>query len=166
MSVQLPITLKLPYPLSANLYWRPVPIKAKKADGGHFMRSAIVRTEEANQFIEEIGWRLRAYGFSAPLDGRLTAILRLWPKRPQDWATRQRKLGDLWDDDVRCIDRGNATKVLWDAFNRIVWHDDKQVWCESVIRMEPDGEARCEVVLSRFVRTAEPQLDLLGGLVA
>jgi crossover junction endodeoxyribonuclease RusA len=109
----------LPYPISANKYWRPVPIN------GHV---TIVPTKEAKQYKAEVGWILRAAGVRAPIEGRVSIHIDLYPKRPLDWQTRQRKHGAAWDDTVQCIDIDNARKVLYDAFKGIVIVDDKWIW--------------------------------------
>ncbi|CAB3644170.1 RusA family crossover junction endodeoxyribonuclease [Trinickia soli] len=146
------LTVTLPYPLSANKYWRPVPIN------GHV---TIVPTKEAKQYKAEVGWILRAAGVRAPIEGRVRIHIDLYPERPQDWQTRQRKLGTAWDDNVRCIDLDNARKVLYDAFKGIVIVDDKWIWSDSARRCEPDGEARVVVTITP-ITTEQPQAALFA----
>lgn len=153
----LPLVMRLPYPLSANRYWRPVPIRGK---GGVLIRTMIVPTDEAKAFKEDIGWRVKAYGVRAPLQGRLSVDIRVYPARPQDWAKRTARDPLEWDTDVRCIDIDNARKVFFDAFNGVLWGDDAQVWRDSAERMEPAGDAQAEVTVSRYVRECDPQLQL------
>lgn len=146
------LTVTLPYPLSANKYWRPVPIN------GHV---TIVPTKEAKQYKAEVGWILRAAGVRAPIEGRVRIHIDLYPERPQDWQTRQRKFGSAWDDNVRCIDLDNARKVLYDAFKGIVIVDDKWIWSDSARRCEPDGEARVVVTITP-ITTEQPQAALFA----
>jgi len=153
-----PIVMKLPPPLSLNKYWRPVPIKGPN---GEFQRSAMVPTSEAKAFKEDIGWRVRAYGVTAPWKCRVAIHLEIYPALPQDHLKRQRANPLNWDDDVRCIDIDNARKVLYDAFNGVLWTDDKQVFRDSAERMEPDGEARMVVTVSEYIRELNPQGSLL-----
>jgi crossover junction endodeoxyribonuclease RusA len=146
------ITLTLPYPLSANRYWRPVKL------GAHI---SIVPTKEAKAFRADIAARCRDQGVRAPLAGRVHVDVKLYPKRPQDWQTRQRKLGAGWDDGVMCIDIDNANKVLLDALKDVAIEDDKWVRRLTSERMEPDGEARVVVTITPLP-VAQPQADLLG----
>lgn len=131
------LTLILPYPVSANRYWRPVRI------GQHI---TIVPTKEAKEYRKEVAWLCAAGGIRKPLEGRLRVEIDLYPHRPIDWEKRIRKLGPLWDDGVQCIDLGNCEKVLSDAMNGVVWVDDKQIWEMPLRRMTPDAGAERVVV--------------------
>lgn len=148
------ITLTLPYPLSANRYWRPVPI------GKHI---TIVPTKEAKEYKKSVAWLALAQGIRAPIDGRVEFHVKLYPNRPQDWQKRQRQHGAAWDDTVRCIDLDNANKVLLDALKGVAIVDDG--WVRRIVaeRMEPDaGEARVVVSIISLA-TEQPQVDLLGA---
>jgi crossover junction endodeoxyribonuclease RusA len=150
------IVLHLPYPLSANKYWRPVHV------GGHI---SIVPTKDAKNFREQITWLARAAGVVKPIAGRVEVALQLYPNRPQDWQKRMRKEGATWADSVMCIDLTNAEKVLLDALNGVVFEDDKRIWKYSAQRMEPDEKgARCVL----YVRAIAPPVvqDLLVGAAA
>jgi crossover junction endodeoxyribonuclease RusA len=146
------ITLTLPYPLSANRYWRPVKL------GAHI---SIVPTKEAKAFRADIAARCRDQGVRVPLAGRVHIDVKLYPARPQDWQKRVRKEGASWDDTVRCIDIDNANKVLLDALKDVAIEDDKWVRRLTSERMEPDGEARVVVTITAMP-VAQPQADLLG----
>lgn len=146
-------TLTLPYPLSANRYWRPVNL------GKHI---SIVPTSEAKAYKTRVAWLARAAGVRAPIEGRVELQVRLYPNRPQDWQSRQRKHGAAWDDTVRCIDLDNANKVLLDALKGVAIVDD--AWVRRIVseRMEPDaGDARVVVTITALA-TEQPQADLLG----
>lgn len=143
------ILLTLPYPISANRYWATRVIKLKAT--GKWAAMTYV-TPEANEYRTEVARIAAEHGINAPLTGRIGMHLRLFPQRPQDWRTRQRKLGQLWDDDVRCIDLGNAEKVLSDALQGIVFEDDKRIRRLQLERMEPDEYgARVIVAIEQLV---------------
>ncbi|TAN09524.1 MAG: RusA family crossover junction endodeoxyribonuclease [Chitinophagaceae bacterium] len=149
------IVVTLPYPISANRYWRTRVIKPK---AGPAIVSTYVSTE-AKAYKQEVGWLLRAAGVREPLQGRVSIAYTLYPHRPQDWQTRQRKLGDAWQDTVQCIDLDNAQKVLLDALKGIAFEDD--VWVRRITaeRAEPDGEARIVVTIARLA-VEQPQAAL------
>lgn len=130
------IVITLPYPLSANRYWRPVPI------GKHI---TIVPTKEAKQYRKDVAALCAAAGILNPIAGRVSVEVELYPHRPLDYATRMRKFGAAWDDTVMCIDVDNANKVLLDALKGVAIDDDKWVRRLTAERMEPDGEARVVV---------------------
>lgn len=147
--------LVLPYPVSANRYWRPV------AFGG---RLANVPTKEAKQYRETVAKIALAAGMREPYAGRVELALQLYPGRPQDYARRAQKDPDFWDDDVRCMDLGNCEKVLEDALNGIAYLDDKQVFRCTKERMEPTGEAHLVVTISRYERARiAPDLFAVSG---
>jgi crossover junction endodeoxyribonuclease RusA len=146
------ITLQLPYPISSNKYWRPVHI------GNHI---TIVPTKDAKKYKETVGWIARAQGIHAPIVGRVSIDIKLYPNRPQDFKKRMRDHGDAWDDTVMCIDLDNANKVLLDSLKGIAIEDDKWVRKLTGERMEPDGEARVIVTIDRYIREENPQKELL-----
>lgn len=153
------LTLTLPYPISANRYWatRVVPKPGAKPLALTYV------TSEAKNYREQVGWICRAAGVRSPLSGRLDVSLQLYPHRPQDWQSRMRKHGALWDDTVQCIDLTNAEKVLLDALNTIAFDDDKQIRRYVAERMEPDAHG-ARVVL-RIAQIVAPvvQGDMLGA---
>lgn len=146
------IELVLPYPLSANRYWRPVPIN------GHV---TIVPTKEAKAYKAEVGYLARHAGITHPIAGRIAVEVLLYPKRPQDWAKRASREPLTWDDSVQCLDLDNANKVLFDALKGIAFEDDR--WIRRIVaeRMEPDGEARVVVRIRPLGMPAHPQGELL-----
>lgn len=152
------ITLTLPYPVSANVYWRSF------VPRGH-SRAIVTLSDEARAYKSTVGKLVRAAGILAPIAGRVAVSVLLYPARPQDWARRARKDPMSWDDDVRCIDLDNANKVLLDSLKGLAIEDDKWVrklWAE---RMEPDGEARVVVSIAQLVRAPAPQLDMLAEAI-
>ncbi len=150
-------TITLPYPLSANRYWRSFVPRGQA-------RAVVVLSDDAKQYKQRVGWMVKAAGLRAPITGRVAVEIALYPNRPQDWKTRQRKFGAAWDDSVLCIDLDNANKVLLDALKGIAIEDDK--WVRRLVseRMEPDaGDARVVVTITALA-TEQPQADLLGAL--
>jgi crossover junction endodeoxyribonuclease RusA len=150
-------TITLPYPVSANRYWRSFVPRGSS-------RAVTVVSDEAKDYRRTVALLAKQQGMRLPLDGRVELTLRLYPARPQDWAKRAQRDPDHWDDDVRCIDLGNAEKVLSDALNGIAWIDDKQLRRIVSERCEPDGEARVEVTIAPLRRQAvAPDLFAVAG---
>lgn len=151
------IELTLPYPLSANRYWRSF------VPRGH-SRAIVTLSDEAKAYKAEVGWLCKSAGVRQAITGRVAIEIQLFPKRPQDWARRARKNPLNWDDDVLCIDLDNANKVLLDALKGIAIEDDK--WVRRIIaeRMEPDGEARVVVRIKPLAVPVHPQGDLLEAM--
>ena len=146
------ITLTLPYPLSANRYWRTYQPKGFKAP-------VTVVSSEAKAYKQQVGWLAKAAGIRAPIAGRVAIDIRLYPNRPQDWQKRVKADPVAWDDTVQCLDLDNANKVLFDALKGVAIEDDKWVRRITSERMEPDGEARVVVTVTP-IATVSPQ----GGL--
>lgn len=144
------ICLTLPYPPSANRYWRTATIRGS---------ARTFLSTEAKQYREDVAWRARLAGVREPLDCRVALTVRLYPHRPQDWQRRQRKDPATWDDTVQCIDLGNCEKVLSDALNGVAWIDDKLHRRIVLERCEPDEQgARVEVEIEPMLPAALPGL--------
>jgi crossover junction endodeoxyribonuclease RusA len=147
------IYLTLPYPVSANRYWKAVTIPG---------RTMMAPSKEAKAYKAEVATIARAAGLATPMACRVEMWLRLYPARPQDWARRTRLDPAGWDDDVRCIDLGNAEKVLGDALQCIVYVDDRWIWKQHKERMEPDAKgARVELAIRAMPSRVVPQASLL-----
>lgn len=146
------ITATLPWPVSANVYWRTRVVKGV---------AMTYVSAEAKAFKEQVGWLLRAAGCTHPIEGRVAVSLTLYPHRPLDWEKRMRKFGAAWDDSVRSIDLDNAIKVTLDALKGIAFEDDAWVRRIEAKRAEPDGEARVVVTITPIV-TAQPQTALFA----
>lgn len=151
------IELTLPYPISANRYWRSFVPK------GH-QRAIVTLSDEAKAYKEAIAW-IASRVIREPIKGRVSIGIRLYPKRPQDWAKRARANPLTWDDDVMCLDLDNANKVLLDALKGIAIEDDR--WVRQIVaeRMEPDGEARVIVTITPLALPASPQPELGEALL-
>lgn len=150
------ILLTLPYPISANVYWRSfVPPGGKRA--------ITHVSNEAKAYRRQVEQICAAAGIREPLMGRVAVAIRLFPQRPQDWARRARKLGACWDDDVRCIDLDNANKVLLDALKGTAIEDDKWVRRLQAERMEPDEHGPRVIVAITPLVVPAVQGDLLAA---
>jgi len=147
-----PLVVTLPYPVSANRYWRPVVVGK---------RSMNVPTKEAKDYKTEVGWILRAAGVRQPITGRVKVHIDLYAKRPQDWQKRQRLHGDAWDDTVQRLDIDNARKVIYDSLNEIAIDDDFWIWSDSADVREPDGDARVVLTITQ-IRRVQPQPELFA----
>lgn len=149
------IRLTLPYPVSANVYWRSF------VPRGH-SRAIVTLSDEAKAYKATVGKLVREAGILTPLAGRVAISVQLFPARPQDWARRARKDPVGWDDDVRCIDLDNANKVLLDSLKGLAIEDDR--WVRRILseRMEPDGEARVVVAIEALAIAHSPQLSLIA----
>jgi len=150
------IKLILPYPISANRYWSSRII----SKGGRPMALTYV-TSEAKAFKEQVGWLAKQAGVRTPITGRVAIDVKLYPHRPQDFATRMRKMGATWDDTVQCLDLDNCHKVLLDAIKGIVIEDDKWVRRITSERMEPDEHKARMVVTITALSVEQPQASLL-----
>lgn len=146
------ITLSLPYPVSANVYWRT-------SVRGQFASTYV--SGEAKKYKAQVLALARAAGVRTPIKGRVQIEIWLYPNRPLDWKKRQRDHGAAWDDTVRSIDLDNANKVLLDSLKEVVIEDDAWVRRIASQRMEPDEHgARVMVRISAIV-VDQPQAALL-----
>ena len=152
------ITLTLPYPISANRYWRTFMPKGFKAP-------VTTLSSEAKAYKEQVGWLCKAAGIRKPLQGRVAVAYVLYPHRPLDYAKRMAKDPLCWDDTVQCIDLDNAQKVLFDSLKNIAFEDDKFIRRIHAERAEPDGQARVVVTITALV-VESPQPALFEALPA
>lgn len=180
------ITLKLPYPISANRYWTSMadpklitelyralqaasrgnvaPARALVAQHGNKIphgRAMTFPTGEAKAYKEHVGWIARAAGLRQPLAGPIDVEYRLYPHLPKDWAKRAKEDPVWWDLTVQCIDLDNARKVVNDALNGIAWTDDKMIRYDPGRIMVPDGASRLELTIKPYERE-HPQVGLFA----
>lgn len=106
--------LILPYPPSANRYWRIF--------GGRAVPSL-----EAAAYKRHIWALARSNGIGDPTIAPIALELILRPLRPLDGDRRERLQGPDWHLNLRCIDLDNALKVALDALQGIAYINDKQV---------------------------------------
>jgi len=149
--------LVLPYPISANRYWGERVVPAGKGRPAFVNRYV---TPDARAYRETVAKMALAAGVREPIHGRVRVRIELYPHRPLDWQTRQRKLGEAWDDSVQCIDLDNARKVLLDALNGIAFDDDSRIWSDGGDRMEPDAQGARVVVSIEPIVSCSPQFAL------
>lgn len=154
--------LTVPYPISANEYWRTAIVKNHRelTARGEKPFSTTYVSEEARRYKRLI--KIAAYesGIRDPIKGRVSLDVQLYPHRPNDWAKRARKDPLGWDDDVRCIDLDNALKVLIDALRGIAYTD---AWVRRITaeRMEPDAEDERVIIEILPIVRASPQASLI-----
>ena len=114
------IELTLPYPVSANRYWRTVwPNGARCPVTTVSAQARAYRTQVRRLALEA--------GVSHPFSGRVGVSFVLFPRRPSDWKRRAKADPVHWDDSVQCIDLDNAQKILFDALEGVAFSDDAQV---------------------------------------
>lgn len=99
----------LPYPVSANRYWRSF----RGRDGG----TVVVLSDEAQSYKAQVGWLVKAAGLRTPISGLIELRIVLHPI--------QRKT--ITAKDARCMDLDNALKVTIDAMNGIAYSDDGKI---------------------------------------
>lgn len=87
----LPVTLRLPYAISANRYWK------RFAMGARVMQAP---SSEAKQYRKDVATIGMAAGLR-PIAGPVSLSLTLHPVEPKDAAARARRLGPGWHWDVR-----------------------------------------------------------------
>lgn len=141
------IRLTLPWPVSANRYWRSFVPRGGK-------RAITVVSDEAKAYKKAVAGAAAIAGLREPIEGRVRVEIRLFPKRPQDWAKRAQRDPNGWADSVQCLDLDNARKVLYDALKGIAYVDDKWIKQDAGEICEPDGEARVEVIIAPLARSA------------
>jgi crossover junction endodeoxyribonuclease RusA len=157
------VTVRLPYPVSANAYWHSRVFTPK--DGPHKDRQIVSTypTHEATRYKRAVRQMLLAAGMRKPIEGRVRVDIQLHPHCPQDWRTRERKDPLWWADTVQRLDIDNANKVLLDALKGAAIVDDDQVWELTGKVMEPKADVQECVVLriSRGIKDNPQQaLDL------
>lgn len=96
------VRLKLPYPVSANRYWR-------------IWRNRAVRSAEAAAY-KSVVRRIAQEAGVMPSEGSVAVCLRLIPKANKDGSANK-----------TVIDLDNAMKVTLDALQGVAYHNDRQV---------------------------------------
>lgn len=96
------VRLKLPYPVSANRYWR-------------IWRNKAVRSAEATAY-KSVVCRIAQEAGVMPSEGSVAVCLRLIPKVNKDGSANK-----------TVIDLDNALKVTLDSLQGIAYENDKQV---------------------------------------
>ena len=156
------IELTLPYPISANRYWRTYLPRGCAAP-------VTTVSPEARAYQDRVRRAAREAGVHCPFPGRVAVSYVLYPKRPLDWKKRQRMNPSGWDDSVQCMDLDNAQKVLFDAMEGIVYENDNLIRRIEGERAVPDGEARVLVTVESMDDLKAPDCrmdvpDTVGSL--
>lgn len=112
------ISLTLDLPPSANRYWR-------------VMRGRVVKSQDAKDYIEAVGWKCRAAGIT-PIDGSLCIEIDVYAR-----VTR---------------DLDNSLKGLCDSLNGHLWFDDSQVYQIIARKHAENANQRIEIKVSRIVK--------------
>ncbi|WAW06386.1 RusA family crossover junction endodeoxyribonuclease [Oxalobacter formigenes] len=146
------IELTLPYPISANRYWRTYLPRGCAAP-------VTTVSPEARAYQNRVRRAAREAGVLCPFPGRVAVSYVLYPKRPLDWVRRQRMNPARWDDSVQCMDLDNAQKVLFDAMEGIVYENDNLIRRIEGERAVPDGDARVLVTVEPIEDLVEPVAD-------
>jgi crossover junction endodeoxyribonuclease RusA len=100
------ITIRLPYPVSANKYWRTTVTK------GHAVTYV---SAEARSYKQAIAWIAIAAGVR-PVHEHVALKIALHPKTTKNG-----------DASKICLDLDNSIKVTCDALNGIAYNDDSQI---------------------------------------
>ena len=106
--------LILPYPPSANRYWR-------------IFRNRATLSADARLYKRKVRALALSRGMSDPTTAPVSLALTLRPVRPLDGDKRERLHGPHWHLKLRCIDLDNALKIALDALQGIAYANDKQV---------------------------------------
>ena len=156
------ISLVLPYPVSANKYWRSVTIRGR----GNVM----LRSKAANEYRDQVHALALTAGLREPILGLVGVTLVLHPREPVDAAKRIRKEGAHWHLNVKAMDVDNAIKVALDALAGIAYVDDEQIATLMIDRGMPvPGGAlavRVREVEPDEVFPPAPQMELIPEAVA
>lgn len=153
------IELRLPYPPSANRYWRTRVFFPRGQKGAAQVQTYV--SADAKEFKDAVGWIARAAGIRAPITGRVAIEYTLHPHRPKDGDLRERRDPNGWEDTVQCLDLDNAQKLLLDALKGVVMDDDKWVREIHGRRGAPVDQGALVVRVTPIV-VQVVQADLLG----
>lgn len=122
------VLYELPYPPSANNYWRTRVIQKGKDKWGKPRYLPIVyTTDEARDYKKQVALLGKVNGWR-PFDGDVSIKIDVW---------RPRKIGDL----------DGPLKVGLDALNGVAWTDDKQVVHLEATRHDDKENPRAEITV-------------------
>lgn len=124
--------LILPYPPSANRYWR-------------IFRGRAVPSAEAALYKRLVWAVARSSGMGDPTTAPVALELILRPVNPKDADRRERLQGPGWHHGLRCLDLDNALKAALDALQGIAYANDKQVMSIRIERGVPVPNGALEV---------------------
>lgn len=125
------IRLELPYPVSANRYWRTIVQKN---------RAMVFVSDEAKRYKRDAAWLAKAAGIRTPFLTTVELRIQLVPKNGI------------------CMDLDNALKVTIDALKGIAYQDDSQVRKITAERTAPNGKGGLIVEIDTFSDPVAPEL--------
>jgi crossover junction endodeoxyribonuclease RusA len=128
------VKIRLPYPISANRYWKQFYSKAL----GHIMQAP---SDEAQRYKKQVALLVRAAGLRSCIPGLIELDVVLHPVRPKVYTPGR---------EVRCMDLDNALKVTIDALKEIAYTDDSQVRRIVAERGEPLEGGGLTVEVKRY----------------
>ncbi|KGF22516.1 MULTISPECIES: RusA family crossover junction endodeoxyribonuclease [Oligella] len=123
------IELTLPYPVSANRYWRTAVVNG---------RVRTYRSKDANDYRHAAQWIAKEKRVK-PHDGDYKIILRVHPR-----LTASKTASKV------CVDLDNALKVALDALEGVLYHNDNQVKKLSVSYGQPVIGGALTVIAERL----------------
>lgn len=129
------MTLSLPYPISANRYWRHRVVRGPRPMAQTYV------SQEAEAYKADV-LAIALQSGARRIDGKVSLRMALYPSLPKDWHKRS----EAERDTLRCIDLDNALKVTLDALKGIAFGDDALVREIVAVRMEPDEKGARVVV--------------------
>lgn len=119
------VTMVLPYPVSANAYWRTFIPKGQK-------RPITLVSREAEEYKEQCAARAIDAGVRVPFETPCELRIRLVPENRV------------------CMDLDNCLKVTIDALKGLVYEDDSLIYKITAERGEPEPGKRLEVEVLPF----------------
>ena len=147
----LDVKLVLPYPVSANRYWRSFVPKG-------WTRAVVHLSDDAKAYKNAVGWIAKQAGFKSPTDKpiEIGKIILVPPATRMRKAAGSDELVEVKNGTVLNLD--NALKVTIDALNEIVYVDDEQIKrIRGPIEYgEPQGKGALIIEIEEFVPPAAP----------
>jgi crossover junction endodeoxyribonuclease RusA len=117
--------IRLPYPISANRYWRIV--------NGHGRAPArIMVSDEAKSYKRQVGVLAQLHGFNpptwpAPKGQPVEVCIQLHPRSIKAPTKPAGSAQEALKASAVVLDLDNCVKVTLDALNGVAWVDDSQV---------------------------------------
>lgn len=122
------INLRLPYPVSANVYWRV------SASGGRSVTYVSNEAKNYKQAVKILGRK------AVPISGDVSVSIELLPKLTKGGKAHK-----------QVLDLDNAIKVTLDALIGVAYADDKQVKYIKAKYGEPVQDGGLVVVIEEYL---------------
>lgn len=134
-------SLELPYPVSANMYWRHVPNK-RTGLTMHFL------SDEAKVYKEAVAWLGKAAGFRDPSEKDIE--IRSITLVPRTHNAEGKRIGAR-------MDLGNCWKIAEDALQGVVYVNDRQIKRIGCVQYgEPTRDGALIIEVAEFQHAALP----------